>query len=70
LADYSTQIAKLESALGSGVVTIEADGQRLTYAGAEAIAKAITYFEGKQARQVATPGAAPSNVTLASFSRD
>lgn len=60
MADYDALIAQLEAALGSGEVTVESDGDRVTYRSATEIAKAIELLERRKA-------ARRSTVTLAAF---
>lgn len=69
---YAAKIAKLEAALASGVLTIESDGERLTYKSREDLEGAIGYFRRQEAG--AGGGAAGrlagGGTTIASFERD
>lgn len=40
------RIAKLEQALGNGVLTIESDGERITYRSTSDLIRAINYNKG------------------------
>lgn len=69
--DYATEIAGLETSIGRGVLTVEADGERVTYASIADMLKALAYYKGQ-----ATASASPSGSTGAfgfstpSFARD
>lgn len=67
--DYATEIAALEAALASGELTVEADGQRITYRSASDIMVAINYFKGK-ASAAMTAADGVSSITYAAFSRE
>ena len=43
---YARELTDLRKGLGSGAVTIESNGRRVTYRGTDEIMKAISYFEG------------------------
>lgn len=45
--DYATEIAALEKALASGELTIEANGERVTYRSTADIRAALGHFQNK-----------------------
>lgn len=47
--DYSAQIEALESALASNELTVESDGDRVTYKSTADLRQALAYFRQKQA---------------------
>lgn len=67
--DYATEIAALEAAAASGELTIEADGERVTYRSMADLLSALTYFRA-QAVQNAAPAARRSGTTVVSFCGD
>jgi len=67
MTDYAAKILALEDAVGSGELTVEANGERVTYRSMSDLLAALTYFRGQQAAALATPAVAS---TLATFSRD
>ncbi len=58
--DYAVEIAALEAAMASGELTVESDGDRVTYRSTSEILKAIAAFERRR-------DAGRSSVTLAVF---
>jgi hypothetical protein len=44
VTDYSTKISALEEALASGELTVESDGERLTYRSVAELKGALDYF--------------------------
>lgn len=58
--DYAAEIAALEAAAASGVLTVEADGERLTYKSTADVLKAVEYFKARAAAAAAPVGAATS----------
>lgn len=72
MADYTTQIAALEAALAAGELTVESDGDRLTYRSTADLLAALNYFRGKAAEDTPTgSGIAPRRgSTLAIFDRN
>jgi len=63
--DYAVEIAQLEAGLASGEVTVESDGDRVTYRSTVEIQKALAYFTRKAA--AAPTGRQTMGTTLASF---
>lgn len=51
-ATYAAQIAALEAALGSGELTVESDGDRVTYRSVGDIQQAIATLEARKAALV------------------
>lgn len=49
MTDYSTKIGALEDALASGELTVESDGERVTYRSVADLKAALDYFVGKNA---------------------
>lgn len=49
MTDYSAKIAALEEAAGSGELTIEADGRKITYRSMKELLAALDYFKGQVA---------------------
>lgn len=47
--DYATEIAAIETGLAAGELTIESDGDRLTYKSAADMLKALNYFRSQAA---------------------
>lgn len=68
MTDYSAKIAALEEAIGSGELTIESDGERVTYRSMDDLMKAHRFFVGQQAS--ATPTGASTMSSLAIYSGD
>lgn len=66
----AAKIAKLEEALGKGLLTVESDGERVTYPSAEALERAIGYFKRKLAEEVAPGGVARTATTVAVYCAD
>jgi hypothetical protein len=65
---YATEIGRLETALAKGELTVESDGDRVTYRSIEQLQLALNYFRGQAAQ--ATPGRAAYGVTVAAYERD
>lgn len=65
--DYAAEIAALEAAAASGELTVETDGERVTYRSMSELMKALTYFAGKAAVATRAP---QSSASLAVFERD
>lgn len=65
--DYALEIAALESAAASGELTVESNGDRVTYRSTSDLLKMLDYFRTK-----ATAGAVRpiSTTTLAVYERD
>jgi hypothetical protein len=69
--DYVLEIAALNTALGAGELTVESDGDRVTYQSFEEIRKRIAYFRDLAASSSAPAGSSPRfGVTVAGFCRD
>jgi hypothetical protein len=47
--DYSTEIAALEAAIAGGELTIESDGDRVTYKSTADMLSALNYFRNQAA---------------------
>lgn len=62
MTDYSSKIAALEEALASGELTVESDGERLTYRSVSELKAALDYFSARNsaAAPPAPPVARPS----------
>ena len=45
--DYAIEIAALEAAAASGELTVESDGDRVTYRSTSDLLKMLDYFRGK-----------------------
>lgn len=57
MADYSAQISALETALATGVLTVEqGQGERVTYQSADHMLEALAYFRNKQSSENAAGG--------------
>lgn len=54
--DYAVEIERLEAAVASGELTIEQDGERVTYRSMSDLVTALNYFQGKAARAAKAPG--------------
>lgn len=50
---HAERIAKLEEALASGLLTIESEGERLTYRSTAELRSAIDYYRRREAEGVA-----------------
>ena len=64
--DYAVEIAALEGAAASGELTVESDGDRVTYRSTSDLLKMLDYFRGKASQAVA-PSQRRSMVSLASY---
>ena len=62
--DYAVEIAALEAAAATGELTVESDGDRVTYRNMGELLKALEFFEGRRAKATGQGGCA---VTLAVF---
>lgn len=62
--DYAIEIAALEAAAASGELTVESDGDRVTYRSTSDLLKMLDYFRGKASTFSATPA---SMATLAVY---
>lgn len=70
--DYAAEITGLESALASGELTVEQDGERVTYRSRADIEGALTYFRNRAAAASTAPGARASSFGFApvGYSKD
>jgi hypothetical protein len=71
-SDVAAMITALETALGSGELTVEYAGRRITYRSAAEIVSALEYFKRRQLG-VPASGPAPSSAdrgSYAAFERD
>ncbi|ADK99396.1 phage head-tail joining protein [Brevundimonas subvibrioides] len=69
--DPQTQITALENALSSGELTVESNGDRVTYRSVADLTSALDYFRSKLATQTAAPGTRSSfGFSAVAFSRD
>lgn len=64
MTDYTTQIAALRSAAASGELTIEANGERVTYRSTADILQALRYFEGLQTVSAGTSTRSRSSLAV------
>jgi hypothetical protein len=67
VTDLATKIASLEEAAASGKLTVESDGDRVTYRSMADLLAAIGYFRAQQATAVGAGGVARPASTLAIF---
>lgn len=67
MTDYSTKIVALQDALASGELTVESDGERVTYRSVGELKSALSYFEAKQAEAQASGGSIRPASTLAAY---
>ncbi len=65
--DYAVEIAALEAAAASGELTVESDGDRVTYRSTSDLLKMLDYFRTKASLVSVTP---PSLATFAVFCGD
>ena len=65
MTDISAKIAALENAVGSGELTVESDGDRVTYRSMSDLLKALEYFRAQQVP--ATVGVTRPASTVAVF---
>ena len=68
MTDYTAKITALEDAIASGELTVESDGDRVTYRSMSDLMKARDYFVQQQAGQSGST-ARPAS-TLATYSPD
>lgn len=62
--DYATEIAALQAAAASGELTVESNGERVTYRSTTDLLKTLDYFRGLAAQASGSSGSAS---TLASY---
>lgn len=71
MPDHSAKIAALEDALGSGELTVESDGERITYRSTADLREALAYFKSAQsAAAPADPFQPAFGFSAAAFSRE
>lgn len=69
--DPAVRVADLEAALGSGELTVESAGDRLTYRNIRELREAIDYFKARAIEAATPPGAAPAfGFSAPSYCRD
>lgn len=66
--DYATEIAALEAALASGELTVESDGDRVTYRSTSELITALGYYRSKAAAAASPLHRGGSSVAV--FDRD
>ncbi len=66
MTDYAAKISALEDALASGELTVESDGERVTYRSVSDLFKARDLFVTLQANEAGAGSQRPAT-TLASF---
>jgi hypothetical protein len=64
VTDLTTKIAALEAALASGELSVESDGDKVTYRSISDLSKALDYFLRQQA---AAGGVSRPSTTFACF---
>lgn len=67
MTDYSAKIAALETALASGELTVESDGERVTYRSITDLRSALDYFAAKQSAASAPGGQVRPATTVAVY---
>lgn len=67
--DYATEIEALETALSNGDLTVEQDGERVTYQSAADIVKRLRYFTDKAADARRTGSPSQFGFSAPAFSR-
>lgn len=71
MADPATKIAALEAALASGELTVESQGDRLTYRNTKELREAIDYFRRQLPADPLAANAGPGfGFSAVSFCRD
>lgn len=63
--DYAVEIAALETAVATGELTVESDGDRVTYRTMADLLAALSYF--RQRAAVLTGSSTANTTTLAAF---
>ena len=63
--DFAVEIAALEAAAATGELTVESDGDRVTYRAMKDLLAALTYFQGRA--RVASASATATTTTIAAF---
>lgn len=63
--DFTTEIANLEAAAATGELTVESDGERVTYRSMADLLAALAYFQNRA--RVASAPAGKTTTTLAAF---
>ena len=70
MTDYSAKIIALESALASGELTVESDGERVTYRSVRDLKEALSYFKAEQVTSLSPSGVARPASTVAVYTPD
>lgn len=71
MTDYAAKIAALETALASGELTIESDGERVTYRSVSDLKAALEYFKAAETQAAAPPRSQPAfGFSVVGFSRE
>lgn len=65
--DYATEIAALEAALAAGELTVESDGDKVTYRSTADLLTALAYYRNKAA---SASGTLTRRSSVAIFDRD
>lgn len=65
--DYATEIAALEAALAAGELTVESDGDRVTYRSTSDLLAALGYY---RTRAAAASGTQTRGSSVAVFNRE
>jgi len=68
--NYATEITALETALSTGELTVEQDGERVTYKSAADLVKSLRYFTDKAATAAAGGSAGRFGFSAPAYSRD
>lgn len=67
---YATEIAALEAAAATGELTVEQDGDRVTYRSMDDLLKALTYFKAQAAAASPAARRQASRSTVAGYSAE
>jgi hypothetical protein len=67
VTDWTAKISALEVALASGELSVESDGDKVTYRSIKDLRSALDYFRGQLAAENAPGGLARPATTLACF---
>lgn len=69
--DYATEISSLEAAAASGELTVEQDGERVTYRSMSDLLWALNYFKGQRDQNATATGSRGRfGFSAPGFSRD
>jgi hypothetical protein len=67
VTDFTAKIAALEGALASGELSVESDGDKVTYRSVADLSKSLDYFRRQQAAADAPGGVARPATTFACY---